>query len=156
TARHGATTVINVGVMEQAEAVELLSKRLNLAEDDRHYYANELHRLANELSCWPLALELASGYMDSCGISLGNVDHYLQQLKVRSLADIDSLPPNYPRTLAAALSLCLDKLHHRIAQEGDQDYRTFLALGIVTYSAFLASRQLPIHMLAAAVVIDPG
>jgi hypothetical protein len=155
TARHGAATVINVGVMEQAEAVELLGKRLKLGDSDRHHYAEELCRLANGLSSWPLALELASGYLDTCGMSIHDVDHYLEQLKIRSLADVDSLPPDYPRTLAAALSLCLEQLHRRIVQDGDRDYRPFLALNVVTYAAFLASRQLPIHMLAAAIVVDP-
>lgn len=148
--RQGAAKVINVGIMEQPEAVELLRRRLRLSESDCHRHRRELHRLADGLSYWPLALELASGYMDTCGISIDDVDYYLERLKVRSLADADSLPPNYPRTLTAALWLCLERLQRRIVEYA-QDYRPQLALGIVTYAAFLASRQLPIHLLAAAV-----
>jgi hypothetical protein len=132
TARHGSATVINVGVMEEDEATELLRKRLGLSANDYDRYAEELRRLTKGLFCWPLALELASGYMDTCGISLDDVDYYLDQLKTQSLADADSLPPDYPRTLAAALSLCLDKLRHRIVQGGEHDYRPYLALGVIT------------------------
>jgi len=155
TARHGAATIINVGEMEQSEAVELLRRRLRLSDSDYHRYTDELRRLADGLSRWPLALELASGYLDTCGIGLHKVDYYLEQLKIRSLADADSLPPDYPRTVVAALSLCLEQLRHRIVEDNDLEYRPELALGVVTYAAFLASRQLPIHMLAAAVVVDP-
>lgn len=155
TARHGTATVINVGVMEENEATELLRRRLRINDSDCDRYTDKLRRLANGLSCWPLALELASGYMDTCGISVDDVDRYLDQLKIRSLADADSLPPDYPRTLVAALSLCLDKLQHRIIQHGERDCRPYLALGVVTHAAFLASRQLPIHLLAATVVFDP-
>src|SRR5256885_11582535 len=83
TGRHGTATVIDVGVMEQSEAVELLCRRLRIGDDDRKSYGQELRRLAQGLSHWPLALELASGYMDTCGIQLDNIDYYLHALKIR-------------------------------------------------------------------------
>ncbi|MDB6084375.1 MAG: hypothetical protein JWN43_2256 [Gammaproteobacteria bacterium] len=126
TARHGAAAVIDVGAMDQPEAIELLGRRLRLDGHDRQRYIGELRRLAKGLSYWPLALELAAGYLDSCGIRLDDVDHYLDQLKVRSLADPDSLPPDYPRTLAAALWLCMEQLQRRIIQFGDRDDRPHL------------------------------
>ena len=134
---------------------QTLCRRLKVGDDDRHRYTDELRRLANELAYWPLALELASGYMDTCGIQLEDVSYYLNELKVRSLADPDSLPPIYPRTLVAAISLCLEQLRGRIGKGGEAGYRAYLASEMITYAAFLASRQLPCHMLAAAVIVDP-
>jgi hypothetical protein len=154
-ARHGSATVIDVGVMDQSEAIELLCRRLKIPDGDRQPYDQELRSLAEGLSCWPLALELASGYIDACGIHLADVSHYLNQLKVRSLADPASLPPIYPRTLVAAVSLCLERLNERIGEGGRTGGQAFMASGMVTFAAFLASRQLPCHLLAAAVAFDP-
>lgn len=154
-ARHGTADIIDVGVMELSEATELLCHRFKLDTSGLQDYQDALCSLATELSCWPLALELASGYMDSCGIGLDGVSHYLDQLKMRSLADPDSVPPAYPRTLVAAVSLCLDRLNDRIGIGGGAGGHAYVALGVITHAAFLASRQLPCHMLAAAVLIDP-
>lgn len=155
SARHGSAAVLNIGVMNPEEAVELLGRRLNLKDEDVRQFGAALHRLAAGLSYWPLALELASGYLSSCGIGLENVDDYLQRLKIRSLADSDSLPPSYPRTLAAALFLCLDQLIQRISECNNRDYRPYFAFNTIMNAAFVASRQIPIHMLAAAIVSDP-
>ena len=155
SARHGSATVIDVGAMDQPEAIELLCRRLKIKDGDRQHYHHELRCLAEGLSFWPLALELASGYMATCGIRLENVSHYLEQLKVRSLADRASLPPIYPRTLVAAVSLCLERLRDRISEGGRTGDQAFMASGMVTFAAFLASRQLPCQMLAATVALDP-
>jgi tetratricopeptide (TPR) repeat protein len=151
TARHGSAVVIDVDAMDQPQAIELLSRRLRLSVSQDERYADELWRLADGLSCWPLALELASGYLDTCGIRIADVDHYLDQLKIRSLADPDSLPPAYPRTLAAALTLCIEQLQSRIIRSG-RDYRPGLALGMLVNAAYLASRQLPVHLLAVGTI----
>ncbi|MDW5325359.1 hypothetical protein [Plantactinospora sp. KLBMP9567] len=155
TARHGAATRVEVTAMAPSEAVQLLQRRLRVSYADQLRYASELRRLTDALGCWPLALELASGYLDTCGVRLDDVDGYIDQLKVRSLADVDALPPDYPRTLAAALSMCLEQLQRRIVRDSGSDDRPYFALGMITYAAFLAARQLPVHLLAAAVVSDP-
>jgi hypothetical protein len=153
-ARH-AGPVMQVDVMTPSEAVELLRRRLRLHHDDDPVDREPLRRLARELSYWPLALELAAGYLDSCGISLNNLDDYLERLKVRSLMDEASVPAAYPRTLAAALFLCVEDLEGRVARLGPTDVRPYFALGVLTYSAYLASRHLPVHLLLAATVHDP-
>lgn len=146
-------TTVPVGVMEPGEAVELLRQRLRVSE---HQHADALHRLARELAHWPLALELAAGYMASCGLTLDSLDHYLSQLKARSLNDPDSIPPAYPRTLGAALALCLQELERRIGHAGQTDVRPYFALTVLTYGAYLAPRRLPVHLLIAAAVSDPA
>jgi hypothetical protein len=156
TARHGPATILQVDVMEPHEARELICRRLNLGRDEAVRFDAELRRLAEGMSYWPLALELSAGYMSTCGIRLEDVDDYLNRLRVRSLDDADSLPPGYPRTLAAALFLCMDQLEARIQRNGKYDYRPHIAFGLIMNSAYLASRQLPVHMVAAAFLADPG
>ncbi|WP_336208474.1 hypothetical protein [Nonomuraea sp. LPB2021202275-12-8] len=156
TARHGPATVLQIGVMEPHEARELICRRLNIGQDEALRFDGELRRLAEGMSYWPLALELSTGYISTCGIRLEDVDDYLDRLRIRSLADADSLPPGYPRTLAAALFLCLDQLEARIQRNGVYDYRPHIAFGMITNSAYLASHQLPVHMVAAAFLADPS
>jgi len=147
---------VDVNAMRESEAVELLRRRLRVDDEDADSQAASMSRLARELSYWPLAMELAAGYMDTCGIPLGDLDRYIGQLKVRALMDEASLPAAYPRTLAAAIFLCLDELGRRIEAAGDSDIRPYFALATVTYGAYLASRQLPIHLTLAATVHDPS
>ncbi|WP_166661074.1 NB-ARC domain-containing protein [Paractinoplanes brasiliensis] len=152
-AQYGSATVINVGTMEPKEAVELLSRRLG-SEESTAAPQTGFQLLAQTMSYWPLALELAAGYMNSCGIPVNDVDLYLEQLKLRALRDEQSLPPGYPRTLTAALLMSMDRLKQRI-EEDTQDIRPFMAFGILTFSSYLSSRQMPLHLLAASVMSDP-
>ncbi|MEV0325603.1 hypothetical protein AB0H63_04015 [Micromonospora echinospora] len=155
TARYRSATVIGVGAMTDEQATTLLGSRFGLPPtgglplDQRA----TLRRLANALGNYPLALELAAGYLDSLGLGLTDAEMYLERLKIRSLADEQSIPADYPRTLVAAVSLCLERLNTRARNHSGQ--AAHLALGMIGYAAYLASRQLPVHLLAAAVVIDP-
>lgn len=157
-ARHGSAVVLHIGPMTGPESVELLGKRLDLTDTDRTANSARLTRLAKGLSCWPLAMELAAGYIDACGISMDDTDRYLDQLKVQSLSDQNSLPPGYPRTIAAALAMCLGQLRQRAASRADIGQRDAenanLALGVLANASLVASRQIPIHMLAAAALFD--
>jgi hypothetical protein len=157
-ARYGSSAVLPVGPMTAPESVELLGNRLHLPDADRAARSAELTRLANALSCWPLALELAAGYIDTCGISLDATDRYLDQLKTQSLSDQSSLPPGYPRTIPAALAMCIGQLRHRAASRADIGQRDAanagLALAVLGNASFVAARRAPIHMLAGAVLFD--
>lgn len=155
TARYRSATVLDVGAMTDEQAMTLLARRFDLPPmselplDQRA----RLRQLASALGNYPLALELAAGYLDSLGLGLRDLDAYLERLKIRSLADEQSVPADYPRTLVAAVSLCLDRLTARGRSTGGE--AAHLALGMIGYAAYLASRQQPVHLLAAAVVIDP-
>ncbi|MFE7528650.1 hypothetical protein ACFU7Y_23470 [Kitasatospora sp. NPDC057542] len=149
----GSGHVVNVSVMERKESIELLSRRLRLTEDEREFWQPALERLAEELGDWPLALELGASYLFSTGLGLDYVDHYIQDLKVRSVSDKDSRPPGYPRTLAAALNLCIDRLEVRTTPEVLPDPPS-VALRMLFASAFLASHQIPAHLLLATAICD--
>jgi hypothetical protein len=158
-ARYGSATVVRIGPMTESESGELLANRLHLTGGEREAAFRALARLASGLSCWPLALELAAGYIDACGLSLDDADGYLARLKVQSLSDQNALPPGYPRTVAAALAMCVGGLQHRAAGRagaGQRDVKNAgLALKVLASASFMAARQIPVHMLAAAALIDP-
>ncbi|MEU7800762.1 hypothetical protein AB0B10_15970 [Micromonospora arborensis] len=155
TARYRSATVLDVGAMTAEQATTLLARRLGLPPADRLTVEDRatLLRLAEALGNYPLALELAAGYLDSLGLSLADTDVYLERLKIRSLADEQSIPADYPRTLIGAVSLCLDRLRSRA--DSNNGEAALLAIGMISFAAYLASRQLPVHLLAAAVMIDP-
>ena len=155
TARYRSATVIDVGAMTAEQARALLARRLGLPPPDELQQEDHatLQRLADGLGNYPLALELAAGYLDSLGLGLGDAEVYLERLKIRSFGDEQARPTDYPRTLIGAVALCLDRLRAR-AQGSDGDAAR-LAWGMIGYAAYLASRHLPVHLLAAAVIIDP-
>ncbi|MFE7705825.1 hypothetical protein ACFU6I_08485 [Streptomyces sp. NPDC057486] len=147
----GPGQVVQVSAMERGESVRLLARRLNLSETEVALGALALDRLAGELGDWPLALELGACYLYSCGLGLDQVDHYLSALKVRSFADEDSVPPGYPQTLAAALNMCIDSLQERV-QPGVVPDVVEVALQMFYAAAYLASQQIPAHLLLAAAI----
>jgi hypothetical protein len=149
-AGYGSATVIEVSRMRLGEAVALLAARLGATDPEG---SPELANLAEQLGYWPLALELGAGYLRSCGIGLDGVDDYLRRLKVRSLADVTALPPAYPRTLAAALSLCLEDLADRLRFRRSADAPR-LSIDMLRMAAYLSARQIPVHLIAVAVVAD--
>ncbi|AJE87350.1 hypothetical protein SLNWT_6974 [Streptomyces albus] len=148
----GSGQVVQVSTMERTESVDLLARRLHLNETEARAGALALDRLARELGDWPLALELGACYLDNCGLGLDQADHYLDALKVRSFADEDSIPPGYPQTLAAALNMCVDNLHQRVQPQADGPGLVEVALQMFYAAAYLASQQIPAHLLLAAVI----
>ena len=84
--------------MATLQAVELLRRRLARGKPDGPQL-KQLVRLARELECWPLALELASAYLHGSGLGIDGTTEYLRRLKLLSLGGHDSVPPDYPRTL---------------------------------------------------------
>ncbi|WP_326563417.1 NB-ARC domain-containing protein [Micromonospora peucetia] len=153
--RYGNAAVISVGPLNRDESHQLIVRRLGISEHQRQAYREKLETFAEDLADWPLALELACGYLKGCDIDISESEVYLRSIRSYSLDDADSVPIGYPRTLVAAISLCVDQLRRRHAV-APNDYRPYLAYGLLAFSSFLASRQIPAHLLAAAVLADPG
>jgi hypothetical protein len=149
----GSGQRISVPAMRRDESTDLLRRRLGLDDSAAQRWAPQLDRMAEHLGDWPLALELGAGYLRSCGLGPDQIDHYLHQLKLRSLSDPDSVPPGYPRTLAAALTMCVNQLQARADMDAVLD-RPRIASQMFFLACFLASHQIPGHLLLAAVVGD--
>jgi hypothetical protein len=147
----GTGEVVQVSAMERPESVQLLTRRLHLGELEQVQWQGALDRLARELGDWPLALELGASYLYTCGLGLDQVDHYLKALKLRSYADEEMVPVGYPRTLAAAHAMCIEQIEARIQPDTVLDAAA-VALQMFYAAGYLASQQIPAHLLLAAAI----
>lgn len=148
--RFGTARPVPIDGMNAAEASRLLAARLDLAADQEEAHRPLIARLADALERWPLALELAAGYMHSCGYSVTDIPYYLDQLKLRSLGDRESRPEGYPVTLLAAIDLAISRLS---GAEIDPAARG-LAADLIIEGAYLSPRRIPLHLLASAAQPD--
>ena len=150
-------TKIEVTPMDSAQAVALLAGRLGpLSEHDgSRAQLQLLERLARELQYWPLALELAAAYLHGSGLGITGIPEYLHRLKLRSLGDYRSIPPDYPRTLIEAIGLCLERIREQIDRPGNQELPA-AAWMIIHYAAYMAAQRIPVYLLMAVPIeIDP-
>lgn len=109
--------------------------------------------LAHNLECWPLAIELACGYLASCGLGLEEVPRYLDLIRDRALDDKQSVPPGYPCTLVAAIRLALQRIGRATTSVRPQDISS-AAIASISTASYLASRQIPLQLLVAAAVVS--
>ncbi|MFG2754326.1 NB-ARC domain-containing protein [Streptomyces xanthophaeus] len=145
---------VNVAQLTTEEAVSLV--RLRLSEDDAFW--SETHEqaateLVRNLEHWPLAIELACGYLAGCGLGLAEVPRYLEIIRDRALDDEQSVPPDYPRTLVAAILVALQRIG-RAAKDGRQQDASSAALASIITASYMASRQIPLQLLVAAAVLS--
>ena len=147
---------IEVGAMDSAQAVELLARRLGpLSEhDDSQAQPQLLEWLASELQYWPLALELAAAYLHGSGLGISGIPEYLRRLKLRSLGDYRSIPPDYPRTLIEAIGLCLERIKEQADGPGNQELPA-AAWMVIHFAAYIASQRIPVYLLMSVPEIDP-
>lgn len=139
------TARVEVTAMTDTEATGLLARRML---GDRKPDANEhqvLGGLAARLHRWPLALELAAAYVigtmpEGTGDLPRRIAEYDRQL-MRSMDDAFSTPLGYPRTVVGAITMTWQRAAGRTGTAGE------LAAAALRSAAFLASRQIPLHLL---------
>src|ERR1035441_3071170 len=146
---------IEVPVMAPEQGVEVLTRRLMPGTKLDDSQRDNVLWLAGELGFWPLALEMAGAYLDTTGQGLNGIPGYLGLLKLDKLDDVGSVPAGYPRTLLQAIRLNIRRIRE---EASDQDRRTAqvaaLALDILTVSAYLGPRQVPVYLAASVPVVD--
>ncbi|MEV4225933.1 NB-ARC domain-containing protein [Streptomyces bobili] len=140
---------ISVGSMSIDEATSLIRNRLGVLTGEDQ----QIHSLALALECWPLALELSCGYIESCNMPLADVGEYLDSLKKRALGDSLSVPRGYPRTLVAAIHLSMRHISE-LAKCEDEGMRHAL-IQIVGVSCFFSSQRIPIHLATVSALVHP-
>ncbi|MFX0577114.1 hypothetical protein [Nocardia nepalensis] len=134
--------------MAATEATRLLSLRLLPERLPSKSEQRALDRLAIRLHCWPLALELATGYLltthldydDDIPHAVAEFEHLLE----RAMDDLSSVPVSYreyPVTVVGAITMTWARL---TARTGAAD---ILAATALRTAAFLASRQIPVNLL---------
>jgi hypothetical protein len=150
-----AAVHVEVGRMAAPQAVDLLRRRLVLGDEPTGPDLKNLVRLAKELECWPLALELASAYLHGTGLGIDGIPEYLDRLKLFSLGDYESIPLDYPRTLIQAIELCLQRIRERAAQpESGNSMIALLAQGMMRMAAYMSSRQIPAYLIMSVPDVD--
>lgn len=152
SAYFGPDGQIDVPAMTPGQARLLLANRFNL--DASHPYDALLDAMAHELGFWPLALAIGAGYMTSCEMAVTEIPTYLRSLKLPSLADPDSLPFPYPKTLVSAIELCLRKLNPLGVQGTQVAFDQYVAWAVLLGASYLGSRQIPVNLIALALTGD--
>jgi hypothetical protein len=138
--------------MNHAQALELLTRRLHLDEKMAATWREDLDALAEALEGWPLAIELACGYMRTCQIPVERLEQFRTLLFDRALADKRSKPSGYPRTLAATVELSLERLAHNTADDGELPNQVREVLGFLCN---FAAQRIPVHLAMACAFIPP-
>lgn len=152
-----AGTQLEVTSMASSQAVELLRLRLAPQAQLDGPRLGRLVRLARELECWPLALELACAYLHGSGLGVHGIPEYLHRLKLRSLSDPDSVPPGYPRPLIQAIGLCLQRIREKAdGPESRTAWAAMTALGVMRIAAYMSSRQIPVYLVMSVPEIELG
>ncbi|MFB7633946.1 NB-ARC domain-containing protein [Streptomyces sp. NPDC056149] len=142
---------IEMGPMSSGEAMELLQLRLGLSEQEATEHEASLSQLARTLEYWPLAIEVACGYLVSCNIHVDRLAVYANTLLSRAADDEDSVPTGYPRTLAAAVALSVERLV-RGARARNLLQETLATLAALCW---LGPRRVPVHLALAGAFVEP-
>jgi hypothetical protein len=144
-----------IGPMLNEEAVELVAHRFR--RTPQQFDAEEhlqIESLVVTMEGWPLALEMACGYLISAGMTVTEIPTYLSVL--RSALDRESLvPTGYPRTLVQAILLCIARIADKAALEA-LPKPCPAAMQMLVASAYLSARNIPLHFLWAASLIEPA
>ncbi|MEU8660428.1 hypothetical protein [Actinoplanes philippinensis] len=146
---HGPrVTRLPLGPMEVAEATQLLASRLYGVTPGAHNV--HLADLARSLHYWPLALELACAYLNTCLGGVNGISAYYSSIP-RSLDDSDSVPIGYPVTLVQAILLSWRRL-----REGDtSDSPKEVAFRALRFAAHLHPGQIPLHLIVGCAAFTP-
>ncbi|MGV5031601.1 hypothetical protein ACVB8X_03580 [Streptomyces sp. NRAIS4] len=142
-----------VGSMDLPEATCLIRNRLRMSAAEAHEFDQQICSLALALECWPLALELACGYIESCEMPIASIGEYLESLKKRALGDSFSVPRGYPRTLIAAIHLSMRHASELARREGQEVQHALLQ--IIGACCFFNSQRIPIHLATVSALVDP-
>jgi hypothetical protein len=145
-----ASQRLDLGPMRAEEAALLLQARLHLTAQEALAHEGVLSQLADLLEYWPLAIEVACGYVVSCAIPVARLGGYMHTLLERAADDRDSRPPGYPRTLVAAVRLSLERMIEAAGAKGLEH----LALGTLAAMCWLNPRRVPVHLAMACVVVS--
>ncbi|WP_405500915.1 NB-ARC domain-containing protein [Streptomyces anulatus] len=142
---------IELSPMSSGEAMQLLRLRLGLNEQEATEHEAPLLQLVQTLEHWPLAIEVACGYLVSCEIGVSRLAAYTDTLLMRAADDEDSVPTGYPRTLAAAVALSVERLISGARA------RNLLreTLGTLAALCWLGPRRVPVHLALAGAFIAP-
>jgi hypothetical protein len=143
--------VLEIGPMNLHEATELVQRRLS--SSDGLVADDQLVLLADTVERWPLAIELLCGYITSCGVDLDNLAEFVDTVRQRAMDDAASIPDGYPRTVVAAVKLCIAPFYQQWLTDPN-DVPAGRPIAFMMAIAMLASQRIPVHLLGAALMLD--
>ncbi|MGB3444624.1 MAG: hypothetical protein WBA97_38275 [Actinophytocola sp.] len=143
-----STAKIEVAGMTGGEAVELLARRVLGSRTPDPQELEALEELADLLHRWPLALELAAAYLVSTVLEyqgdLARAIAGFGSLLQRAMDDAPSVPHGYPHTVVGTITATWQRITSRAEPPA------VLAAQALRGAAFVASRQIPVHLLLAS------
>ncbi|MGW4069166.1 hypothetical protein [Nocardia grenadensis] len=141
-------TRIPIDTLELDEARALLAARLGTNDPALTPYLAEL---AIGLDCWPLALEVAAAHIGSPDNLAHLTRTYIEEVKTYAIGDSSLDLPGYPRSLLAAINLCIDRL-----DDHAKNHRpTALARRMLTIASYFAQRDIPADLTYQCAVSTP-
>jgi hypothetical protein len=148
---------VDVDGMEPDQGLELLNRSLKndmqtASAELRTRAEDALIRLALKLEWRPLALQIAAAHFESVSALVQGIDVYTATIEhLAEVMDDDTLDRGgYPRTLQAAINICLDRLGETTTSAAGAT-----AIGMLNASAVLGSRSIP-ALLAFSVATVPA
>ncbi|AUG78191.1 hypothetical protein CFP65_3395 [Kitasatospora sp. MMS16-BH015] len=142
---------IDVQRLTPEESSALVHRRLGAASSPTDSDRCAASDLSSTMEHWPLALELACGYLAGCERGLDEVPRYLKKIRDLALDHRASIPAGYPETLVGAIRLALTRVagpHNRQLPDVPS-----VALASIGVAAYFASRQIPVQLMLAAVTV---
>lgn len=142
---------IPIPPMSDEQSVALLSSRLEADTVDNPAVTHALYTVARRFEGWPLVIQVVAAHFGSLSALVEGVEQYLTHIDAYVLDDEALDRDEYPRTLQAAIGMCLDRLEATAIQTGDDaDADAYNMLGT---ASVLASRSIPAILLFTAAVV---
>ncbi|MFB7878541.1 NB-ARC domain-containing protein [Nocardia sp. NPDC056064] len=134
-----AFSPIEVRRMTDEQAFSMLRSRLETDDPTAEITPAEV-KIINRFGGWPLALQLVAAHFHSLPALTLGVETYLAQISDYVIDDPELDHDGYPRTLQAAIHMCLDRLATR-AESGD--IAAVDACKMLTIGSIFASHAIP-------------
>ncbi|MRH93584.1 hypothetical protein GFY24_40395 [Nocardia sp. SYP-A9097] len=142
---------IRIPAMSDEQSVALLSSRLEADVANGPAVTRALYTVARRFQGWPLVIQVVAAHFGSLSALIEGAEQYLTQIDAYVLTDASLDRDEYPRTLQAAIGICLDRLEATAIQTGDDaDADAYNMLGV---GSVLASRSIPAILLFTSTVV---
>lgn len=137
---------VKVERMTDEQACTLLRSRLETDDPTADITPAET-KIVRKFDGWPLALQLVAAHFGSLSALTHGTETYLAQISDYVIDDPELDHDGYPRTLQAAIHMCLDRLASRAANTND--IAAVNAWDMLTVGSVFASHAIPDVLLYA-------
>ncbi|MFE3195070.1 hypothetical protein ACFXHA_39110 [Nocardia sp. NPDC059240] len=136
--------------MSEPQAIELLADRLGTPGDVTAEAAQALQTIARKFEGWPLALQIVAAHFGELPALIRGSASYLNQIADYVIDDESLDRDGYPRTLQAAIGICLD----RLASAASEDDGALVGDAMLNAGSVVAGQAIPEELLYVAACVD--